>query len=112
MLFHLATMPPKSSSENEGSSISLEPRLPPELMLEIASSLLHHPHAYIAEPVERIAQIRTGRALSQSCRLFRNIFLPHLWSHLDTFFSQGDAIELERRMHEITQAQWLLDHVK
>ncbi|KAF7362827.1 hypothetical protein MVEN_00632500 [Mycena venus] len=88
-----------------------EPRLPTELLLEISSWLLHPLHAYIAQRQERIAEIATYRALSQSCRLFRDVFLPHLWAHLDSFFD-GDDPKLNSRMQEITQAPYLLDHVK
>ncbi|KAJ6592440.1 hypothetical protein B0H19DRAFT_1087836 [Mycena capillaripes] len=113
-------MPMQSSSENvDGSLLGSEIRLPPELLLEISSWLLNRPSSLIAEREERIAEIRAYRALSQTCRLFRGVFLPHLWSHLDAIFSEAKdlyseplELEWERRMRQITQAQYLLDHVK
>ncbi|KAJ7828753.1 hypothetical protein B0H14DRAFT_3718433 [Mycena olivaceomarginata] len=88
-----------------------EPLLPPELLLEISSGLLTPPSLHPFDPSARIADIATCRALSQSCRVFRSIFLPHLWSRLDVFFT-GDEIHLEQKMREVSQAQYLLDYVK
>ncbi|KAJ7263651.1 hypothetical protein B0H12DRAFT_1230940 [Mycena haematopus] len=89
----------------------MDPRFPPEVLLEISSWLLDL-YTSIPERRGRLGHILASwRSLSQSCRLFRTVFLPHLWSHLDTFFD-GENSKVERRMREIIEAQYLLDHIK
>ncbi|KAK7058045.1 hypothetical protein R3P38DRAFT_2844105 [Favolaschia claudopus] len=87
------------------------PQLPAELMLEISSWMLDLPLAYFGQHKERLTQIATSRALSQTCQLFRGVFLPHLWSLVDGFFD-GEMTVLELRMREIVSAKYLLEHVK
>ncbi|KAJ7711731.1 hypothetical protein B0H16DRAFT_1627426, partial [Mycena metata] len=90
------------------------PQLPPELMLEIASFLLDPSYAYFEQREERKMQLEIYRALSHSCRIFRAVFLPHLWNWLDDFFADsGDdlSLRLDVRMRELTQAEYLPNHV-
>ncbi|KAJ7044266.1 hypothetical protein C8F04DRAFT_1070059 [Mycena alexandri] len=95
--------------------IDEHPQLPPELMLEIASFLLDAPYVYIGQREERKMQLKICRALSHSCRIFRAIFIPHLWNSVDDFFADGGddlSLRLDVRMREITQAEYLVNHVK
>lgn len=87
-----------------------DPRLPPELMLEIASFLLEPPYAYAPQLELRKAQIQMCLRLSHSCRIFREVFTPHLWATLDAFFA--DDVRLDVQMREIQQAAHLVKHVK
>ncbi|KAJ7164095.1 hypothetical protein C8R46DRAFT_1192903 [Mycena filopes] len=92
-----------------------DPRLPPELMLEIASFLLEPPYAYAPQLELRKAQIQMCLRLSHSCRIFREVFTPHLWATLDAFFADDGndgSIRLDVRMREIQQAAHLVKHVK
>ncbi|KAJ7155339.1 hypothetical protein C8R46DRAFT_438954 [Mycena filopes] len=95
-----------------------DPRVPPELMLEIASFLIEPPYAYVPEPEQRKAQMKAWLMLSHSCSIFRGVFLPHLWASLDAFFvdtaySGDDALgRLDLRMREILQAEHIIKHVK
>ncbi|KAJ7155307.1 hypothetical protein C8R46DRAFT_438584, partial [Mycena filopes] len=95
-----------------------DPRVPPELMLEIASLLIEPPYAYVPEPEKRKAQMKAWLMLSHSCSIFRGVFLPHLWASLDAFFVDtaygGDDPlgRLDTRMQEIVQAEHIVKHVK
>jgi hypothetical protein len=53
--------------------------LPPELALEISSYFIHEPRACVGE----CHRLESLRALSQTCRLLRNICLPLLWEVVD-----------------------------
>ncbi|KAJ7112045.1 hypothetical protein C8R43DRAFT_1113449 [Mycena crocata] len=92
-----------------------EPRLPPELILEIASWLEALEPREGAGTVFNRGQVGSTvalRALYHSCRMLRSVFVTVMWVHMDKFFTGVDGLSLERRMREITRATFIVNHVK
>ncbi|KAF8172244.1 hypothetical protein K438DRAFT_2023856 [Mycena galopus ATCC 62051] len=111
--------------------------LPTELLMEIIKcypQLYHFPevptHRYILEKKhlrtlcelhgwwfrEQFVGNDVLRALTQTCRLLRNIFLHMLWARLDAFFTQRTINMkggiLERRMIGIQQTPYVVPHIQ
>lgn len=102
-----------------------EPRLPLELLITLPEyipvehwPIIQPPNFLTTMPASYLSRQRLLRALSQTCRKLRHIFLPQLWHRLDVpRISVSDMYIkvkniLQRRMNGLLRNRILATHVR